>query len=86
MRTGASWESIHFKYIRLERVYLMFARKPTLFKALLVDGGGEVVDGGGEVVDGGGEVVDGGVEVVYGGAEVVIGQVALTVWKQKSSS
>ena len=79
MRTGASWESIHFKYIRLVCVYLMFARKPTLFKALLVDGGGEVVDGGGEVVDG-------GLEVVYGGAEVVIGQVALTVWKQKSSS
>ena len=91
VRTGASWEMIHLKNMRLERVYLLFDRKPTLFKVLLidgggevVDGGGEVVDGGGEVVDGGGEVVDGGGEVVDGGGEVVVGQVVLTVWRRKS--
>ena len=70
MRTGASWEIIHFKYMRFERVYLLFDRKSTICKALLVDGGGEVVVGGGEVV--------------VGGGEVVIGQVVLTVWRKKS--
>ena len=52
MRTGASWEIIHFKYMRFERGYLLFDRRSTLCKALLVDGGGEVVVGGGEVVIG----------------------------------